>query len=340
MRQWRQCDCQCHEMSTTFARCSPQYESQGGCGHLHRNERRPDLREAAIALGGALSPGLTGTPLPQPAHVAPVAVTAPEPRQERPAGACVTHLPPRPGYHWRRADDGYLTCSDCYDQMHKWLSPFGRGDDGRADNIPILYLTLDPRPGNSGPGRRSPGFGSRSPASDHVIAMRDSRTVQVADKDPCSAAGVLRQWVLWVWDERYDDEALDHSDYRQRRQELPTTVDGAAVWLDKQLDWITRRDAVAEFYDELRELRRQLRGVTGEGGQKPVGRCIEILDTGECRAPIYMPKGEKPRALDEPIKDLPELRCPACDSRYTGRRLILLRVASQKATVGAGSPAA
>lgn len=327
------CPCVCHN--------GPHYPCSipGGCYEYHLNERRPDLREAAIALGGAPREGTTGTPSPQPACVAPVAVTTPEPRQERPAGACVTHLPPRPGYHWRRADDGYLTCSDCYDQMHKWLSPFGRGDDGRADNIPILYLTLDPTPGNGGPGRRSPGFGSRSPASDHVIAMRDSRTVQVADKDPCSAAGVLRQWVLWVWDERYDDDALNERDYRERRLGLPTAVSDAAAWLDKQLDWFTRHDIITEFYAELRELRRQLRGATGDGGQPPVGHCIEILETGQCRTPIYMPRGEKPRAPDEPIKDLPKLQCPGCGTEYEGVRLLRLKL-SEKPQGGAGTPAA
>lgn len=321
------CPCACHN--------GPHYpcSEPGGCNYLHRNERRPDLREARVLLGASESVTVAA---PVPAAVE----AAPEPRQERPAGACVTHLPPRPGYHWRRADDGYRTCAPCYDQLHKWLSPYGMDDEGRPDNIPLLYLTLNSRPGSNGPGRRSPGFGSRSPGDDRVISMRDPRTVQVEDGDPCSAAGVLRQWVLWVWDERYDDAALNERDYRRRLGALPTVVSDAAAWLDKQLDWLTRHDVITDFYTELRELRRQLRGVTGDGGQPPVGHCIEILASGECRAAIYMPRGEKPRAPDEPIRDLPKLTCPACGTEYEGTRLLRLKLSQRKTAGGAGNSAA
>lgn len=305
---------------------------------MHRAGELPDLR-ALTGLGDT-------HPEPRPVRppAPPVAEPAPPPRipvlsLERPAWACAIHLPPKPGQRWRRADDGYRTCGGCYDLLHRWLSPLGVDDDNRPDNLIYLYLSLDPRPGNNGPGRRSPGFASRSPASDHVISMRDVRTVQVDERDPCSAAAILRQWVLWVWDERYDDNALDQPDYQQRRRELPTNVDGAAVWLDRQLDYLTRHDAITEFHTELKELRRKLRAAAGDGGQRPVGHCFEILTDGECGAAIYMPKGEKPRAPDEPIKDLPELVCPACESKYTGRRLILLRIAEEKkakAAAGAG----
>lgn len=275
--------------------------------------------------------GLATTPPHEvQSQTVPVAHGAAGQRQGRPGGACVTHLSPRPGWSWRRADDGYRTCTDCYNTLHRWLTPRGTDADGRPDNIPHLYLVLDARPGSGGPGRRAPGFASRSPANDHVLALGDSRTVQVTDTDPCSAEAVLRQWVMWVWDERYDDEALDGKDYRKRRRELPTTVHSAAVWLDNQLDWLTRHEIISDFHLELRELRRQLRNATGGKGQPPVGHCIEILTTGECRAPIYMPRGEQPRALDEPIVTLPELVCPVCESRYTGRRLILLRLAGEK----------
>lgn len=263
---------------------------------------------------------------------------APTATRERPAGACLTHLPPKQGHPWRRADDGYLTCSHCYDQLHKWLSPLGADADGNPDNLPYLYVSLNPKPSNTDTGRRAPGFGSRSPAADHVIAMRDVR-------DASSAPALLRSWVLWTWDERYDNTALNEPDYRQRRSELPTTVTDCAVWLDRQLDWLTRHEIITDFHAELKELRRTLRIKIGLGGQRPVGHCIEILETGECRTPIFMPKDAPPRAPDEPIITLPELRCPNCDSSYTGRRLILLRLAEEraanhvKAVAGAGDPA-
>jgi hypothetical protein len=335
------CPCACH--TGPYAACD--VEGGAGCGHLHRTEPLPDLR-ALAGLGPRGQVVESGRPV-----VAEPVITGQDlssqfkRRQERPSGACLTHLPPKRGTFWRSADPGYKTCTACYDQLHKWLSPIGVDDDGRPDNIPFLYLALDSRPGVTGPGRRSPGFGSRSPANDHIIAMSDPRTVQVEDHDPCSAEALLRQWVLLVWDERYDDEALNRVDYRQRRAALPSRVDSAAMWLDRQLGWLTQQDIVTDFYSELKELRRQLRSAGRDGGQPPVGHCIEILEDGECRAEIYMPKGAPPRAPDEPITTLPELCCPECDSRYTGRRLILLRLAEEKekaakAAADVGHPAA
>lgn len=361
------CPCSCHGMPGAFARCTGEY-ADGGCGHLHRSESLPDLR----ALAG-LDP--RGPSIPEPLRPRPVVEPGPElllpVTVKRPDGACLTHRPPKPGQSWRRADSSYRTCSACYDRLHKWLSPIGVDDEGRSDNIPVLYAALDATPGGNGHGRRAPGFGSRSPGSDHVISIRDRRS---------KSYEVARDGVEYVWDPDVDNGipwspgayvekrdvwfGSDGKAYREEtsparsiphvlgswvqlvseeREVKPGTGDVAdlCVWLDRNLDWITRQDWVDEFHTDLQDLRGRLRTATGNGGQSPVGYCIELLDTGECRAPIYMPRGEKPRAPDEPITDLPELKCPACDSRYTGRRLILLRMnrEKQKAVTGVGHPA-
>lgn len=247
---------------------------------------------------------------------------------QRPAGACLTHRPPSGDRPWRRVDDHYRTCSSCYDQLHRWLSPASVDDDGRPDSIPGLYAFLNPRPVVGDAGRRRPGFGSRSPALDHVICIRDRRSVQVEDGDPYSAPGLLTSWVQWVWEERYEVTALDQLDYFQHRARLPTTVETMCLWLDQQLDWITRQETVIEFYDELRALHAQLRSATGDGGQPPVGWCIELVGDAECGAPIHMPR-QSPRAPDEPIRDLPELKCGRCGSRYSGTRILRLQIAGE-----------
>lgn len=54
------CPCSCH--TGAFTAC----DIGGGCGHLHRDERRPTLREVAVALGGQVTQGTPSTPSPAP----------------------------------------------------------------------------------------------------------------------------------------------------------------------------------------------------------------------------------------------------------------------------------
>lgn len=289
---------------------------------------------------------------------------------DRPDNACLTHRPPKPDQFWRLADPGYRTCATCADRIHKLLSPLTVGDDGRPDGIPGLYLLLDARPGVTESARRGPGFGSRSPGSDHILVMRDRRS---------KSYEIARDGVEYIWDpdadnghpplppgvhgpERPPGAYVDKRDVwygsdgkGYQEEETPArsvphvleswvqlvaeergvkpgagTVPDLCSWLDRHLDWLSRQELIADLQEELRELHSQLRAATGGAHQPPVGRCIELLADGECGAPIYMPHGETPRAPDEPIKDLPELVCQACGSRYTGRRLILLRLNSEK----------
>ncbi len=212
--------------------------------------------------------------------------------------------------------------------MHRWLSPATVDGDGRPDSIPGLYDRLDPQPGVVEHQRRSPGFGSRSPANDHVIAMTDRRSAEFEDGDPLSAPVVLGEWVRLVWEQRYEVTALDQPDYLKRLAALPRTVEAMCLWLDRQLDWVSRQEVVADMQDEMRELHRQLRSATGNGGQPPVGWCIAIVDGAECGEPIFMPRDLPPRAPDEPIRTLPTLECPRCGSQYDGRRVILLKLAA------------
>jgi hypothetical protein len=238
---------------------------------------------------------------------------------DRPANGCLTHRPPKADRPWRLSDPGYRTCRECCDQLHRWLTPGSRDDAGRPDSIPELYLLLNPLPVVSDSGRRGPGFGSRSPATDHIIAMRDRRSVKVEAGDPHSVPAVLASWARMIAEDRDVTPPA-------------ATVPDLCAFLDRHLDWVTRQDWVDELADELRELHAQLRGAVGDGRQAPLGHCIEPLDGRDCGAPIYMPAGTKPRAPDEPIKDLPSLQCGACGAVYDGRRLILLRLANERKT--------
>src|SRR5690606_7642312 len=204
---------------------------------------------------------------------------------DRPAAACVLCPPPREGRPWRLADRGYATCSVCDLRIR-----------GALKEIDERYQQLDPTPGRSGDyGRGAPGFGSRSPASDHIIAMTDRRSSAVArvwtaadgrvhresERPPLSVWGVLDGAAWAIAEERGVDGP-----------EPTATVSELVGWISNQLDWLTRNPLVVDVWRDLRVLVAQLRPVTGDKRAK-IGRCPNVIDEGEttreCGAPLYAP---------------------------------------------------
>lgn len=218
-------------------------------------------------------------------------------KQPPPDDACLTHHPPSASQPWQRASPGYRTCGPCCDRMHEWLSRASRDEDGWPDGIPGLYAMLDPRPRRTLTSRdiRRPQRWGRSPAVDHIVAMRDARTAaRIYPHDPCAAPAILQSWVRYVWEERFDAAALEQPDYLQRVRELlasATNVNTAAAWLDRQLDWLTRQEVITEFHEELRELRSALRNVGSR--RVKIGHCPNTIDEGqrtrECGAALFVP---------------------------------------------------
>jgi len=203
----------------------------------------------------------------------------------RPDWACLTHLPPTGTAPWRQAHEGYRTCDNCLDLIR-----------GRLTEIAKRYGRLDPSPGASGDGSRgAPGFGSRPPASDHVIVMTDPRSSSVArvwrgadgrlhresERPPLSVFGVLDTLAWEVAEARGFDGGHGQRD-----------VAGLCRWLDNQLDWITREEMVVELDVALRRLVAQLRPVTGDP-RRPIGSCPNTIDDGEhtreCGTRLYAP---------------------------------------------------
>lgn len=212
------------------------------------------------------------------------------PELERPSSACVLCPAPRDGAPWRSADRGYRTCSPCLDRVRETLRDIVR-----------RYAMLDPTPGatGTGGGRGAPGFGSRSPASDHVIAMLDRRSSATArtwvaadgrvhrepERPPLSVANVLE---LACW------HIAEHRGVAGPAERC--SVDDLVRYLDAHLDWATRQDLVVDLWHWLRALQTQLRPVTGDQRAR-IGRCPSTLDEGEqtreCGAPLYAPtKGD------------------------------------------------
>jgi hypothetical protein len=212
-------------------------------------------------------------------------------RPERPDSACVLCSPPDDDKEWRRAHVGYLTCDTCYDKLRELLA-----------EIVERYLRLNPRPGAGvdTSDRRPPGFGSRSPANDHVIAHRDPRSSRVArtwrggdgklhrepEHPPLSVWGVL------------DTLAWDVAELRRIQGPIRVgSVPDMAQWIDRHMDWITRHPRVVEWRVSLRELNNQLKPA-----RIKVGVCPRTIDEGEhtteCGAPLFAPS---PDATDDTI---------------------------------------
>lgn len=221
--------------------------------------------------------------------------------RDLPEGRCLLCPPPRDGRAWRRADPGYRTCNPCLERVRD-----------RLTEVSGRWVALDPSPGAQGDdgGPRPPGFGSRSPASDHVIAVRDWRSSREAyvwrgvdgrvhresQRPPLSVLAELFTLAQHV------------AAARGLTGPVRLTVEDIAGWLDGQLDWVTRQAGVVAFDRVLRELVAQLRPLTGEPRPKRVGKCPNTLDEGEhtreCATPLYAPpKGD-------------EIRCWACGRRW------------------------
>lgn len=176
------------------------------------------------------------------------------------------------------ARHGYLLCARCTDRLHDALREI-------IDCYALLDDALVPASGagtaTTG-GRGAPGFGSRSPARDTVIALTDPRTHAEEDGDPHSVLSILSSWADNVRDDTGQDAPTG-----------PTTVSGEVGFLVRWMDHIARQDWVGDFADEIHELLGQLRTVLGlQERAIPIGPCparLHDLDNGgtvTCGTPL------------------------------------------------------
>lgn len=228
---------------------------------------------------------------------------------ERPAGACLLCRPPIEGRPWRLADQGYVTCSSCLDRLRELIT-----------DIVTRCGRLDPAPQHDGgdPGSRgAPGFGSRSPARDHVISMLDRRSSESAyvwvaadgrvhqesEHPTLSVFGVFDTIAWEIADARGIDGPPDGSG-----------VDALSRWVDRHLDWLTRQTMVVEVAERLRRLRGQLMPVTGDPRIK-VGSCPNTIDEGEhtrtCGGQLFATANMSPDDV---------IRCVSCRREWYRKR--------------------
>jgi hypothetical protein len=218
------------------------------------------------------------------------------------------------------AQHGYLTCDRCtgrlFDALRELVGLYGR-----------LAGALMPGAATTGT-RGSPGYGSRSPARDGVLALTDARTVAQDEGDPHSVLEILASWADNVREdtgmvprditaaERRDvGRLLGWLDWTSRQRwarriaarvaELrddaaalvglqERTVSSEAGLLLRWMDHITRQYWVADFADEVHELHHQVRAALGE-----LERSVLI---GTCRERVHDPDTGRPRRCGQSLR--------------------------------------
>lgn len=229
----------------------------------------------------------------------------PDEEPTRPTWACATCVPPSPTRTWTRADQGFATCSPCYDRIRE-----------RLKEVAFRFVQLDPRPGGTGEAgsRGAPGFVSRPPLNLHIVSMRDHRSsqdskvwvagdgrVHAEDAHPPIGVWAALNTVGWaIAEHRGVNGPADGDDVYELLR-----------WIDRHVDHITRHaQLVTELDTTLRELLAQLRPVTGDS-RKRIGICPNTLDQGDtsrlCEAPLFAP-----------VNGSDVIRCGAC-GRYWER---------------------
>lgn len=208
-------------------------------------------------------------------------------------------------------EPGALLCWHCAEHLRATLRSIDR------------YLrTLTPeRTSTSGTGgRRAPGYESRSPAADHIIAMLDPRTLVNGPGDDHDAvpniAAELGNWARLVTEECP----------RARNRPL-RTINDAIVTLLIENQWITAQLWVDEYAAALNDLHRAIRGVANDGPISPAGLCTWQA----CGGPVFLTertvigdKGQEERHG--------AARCATCGAIYDGLALVRFYLAQEAAT--------
>jgi hypothetical protein len=93
-----------------------------------------------------------------------------------------------------------------------------------------------------------------------------------------SILGTLHQLARWVRAEQDVNDPVGEP-----------TVTSEVGYLLGAAEWCAHQQWVDELADDIRELHAQCRRLAGDHPGRPIGRCPNLLPTGECGTPLYVP---------------------------------------------------
>jgi len=248
-----------------------------------------------------------------------------EDSNERPDWACQLHQEPSEGHFWKQADEGWRTCEACLVKVRDVIKDIRRLYS-KLDVTPGAMQETGSRgaPGfGSKPGASLHVVSMRDKRSVSYEVGVDTVAYENWRYDP--DGWVIKELPLGVqgpeargvyttkregWKAR--DGKVHSEQARPPRsvpkvleslaqmiaeawgREFPTgTVDQLCHWLDVSMDYVTKQGWCADVDEELRQLRAQLRPVSGEGRKNKILECPNIVDeddhTRVCGANLYEP---------------------------------------------------
>ncbi|MFD6070770.1 hypothetical protein [Amycolatopsis lurida] len=199
-------------------------------------------------------------------------------------------------------------CSDCRNRAGQLLR--------ELELYTTEFLPLMTQPARGQAGRMSPGYGSRSPARDDVLAALDPRS-RPGDVDEDGEAVMRRPDDAGTWVRSIPSSVAGIAkSMAEERDELPpSTFGGSLDYIRNLLWWRAGRPDFDDFFDDLAELHRQARELAGDQPQQALGGCLNVTCDGRVRW------GGPGRPA----------QCGECKRTYDGLDLVRLGVAEETA---------
>ncbi|ANN16227.1 hypothetical protein SD37_11625 [Amycolatopsis orientalis] len=167
-------------------------------------------------------------------------------------------------------------CSDCRNRVGQMLRDL--------ELYTTEFLPLMTQPARGQTGRMSPGYGSRSPARDDVLTALDPRS-RPGDVDEDGEAILRSPDDAGSWPRSLTSSAVTIAKWiAEERDELrPRSFGGALDYIRNLLWWLAGRSDFDELFDDVAELHRQARELSGDRPQKPLGECLNVTCDGTVR---------------------------------------------------------